>query len=425
MPFPPRCNALGSDQGKLGKVAAGTSRPYSIAADVLSHPPICLDVAFFLGSLSTISGLSSSLRYTSETVRRHFKTPFIYSAVGGLKSGFMGVRMKMSSQECQMLPKIQTSGSKPSGNIQLVEADNRLYAFTELVDNVQKCYALQQYDVGDSTWKPCNFRRYGELDVFVRLDSFLYVFGKSQRDSPDWPLVVDRYDCGSGTADSLPAMPTPRTGAAVVTVDARYIYVLGGHEIAADGFQPLATVERYDTKLNMWESLPPMLHPRRVCKAVVVNGQVHVIGGLGSHGPVAIPEAYDPVTKRWTALEPMPTPRSAVQLVEHRGQLYAFGGTDANGAQTMAVERFDAHSNSWSTLPDVGCDRDVASKHLGVSVLTCYGRLYTLYTEASFHWPEPQVVLRRYHEERGPDVACYRLFSCSSHICAAVVSECE
>lgn len=69
-------------------------------------------------------------------------------------------------------------------------------------------------------------------------------------------------------------MTTGRTCFALAAVN-DFIYAIGGllDEI------PLASVERYDLKGNVWESVSPMLLPRVSAAVAVLNGNIVVVGG--------------------------------------------------------------------------------------------------------------------------------------------------
>lgn len=92
----------------------------------------------------------------------------------------------------------------------------------------------------------------------------------------------------------------------------------------------VGTVEAYDIASRRWTARSPMPTPRVFAAAAVLDGKVHVFGGLDAAGrALDSAEVYDPATDRWNTLPPMGMARSrlAAAVLGGRGILIA-GGMD-------------------------------------------------------------------------------------------------
>lgn len=69
-------------------------------------------------------------------------------------------------------------------------------------------------------------------------------------------------------------MPTGRTLLAMVAAHG-FIYAIGGESDDS----PLATVERFDARRNLWKKMRSMSIPRSAAAVAVLNGNIVVIGG--------------------------------------------------------------------------------------------------------------------------------------------------
>lgn len=61
----------------------------------------------------------------------------------------------------------------------------------------------------------------------------------------------------------------------------------------------MRSVERLDTKVNHWSSVPSMKHPRSNFTVAVVEDMILVIGGYSQGVTVDTVEAFDVNTERW------------------------------------------------------------------------------------------------------------------------------
>ncbi len=91
----------------------------------------------------------------------------------------------------------------------------------------------------------------------------------------------------------------------------------------------------------------------------VLDGKLYVVGGWSdqSNSEVNTVERYNPRTGIWETLTPMPSPRQDPQVAALNGLLYVLGGDDLNGTVSR-MEVYDPETDSWSSA---------ASPYFGVS----------------------------------------------------------
>lgn len=201
---------------------------------------------------------------------------------------------------------------------------------------------------------------------------------------------------GSAPARARPALewttrapaPTPRTEAVAVVLDGE-IYLIGGYAPPA---VTVPIVEIYDPERDEWRPGPPLPVPVNHAAAAVVGDTIYVFGGflgyaLGSQfSAVAGPTdgAFALRDGAWERVASMPAARAAGGAAAVGGKVYVVGGvlSDGSNAQTMLV--YDTRRDTWKELDGPSFPR----QHLGVtaaggSVLALGGRIDLLNSNLS------------------------------------------
>lgn len=168
---------------------------------------------------------------------------------------------------------------------------------------------------------------------------------------------VERYDPASDSWERVADLPVGLDHVMAVSHD-EIVYVLGGYlsyaNIASD------RVFRYDAARNTWQEVARMPQPRGEGGAAVLNGLIHVAGGLTPGGDPSPVFAYDPAKDAWRHVTDLPKPRGHLVLVAYRGHLCAIGGRDA----TQRSDCFNPTTGEWKTDHPV---RPVTDWRLGPS----------------------------------------------------------
>ena len=82
--------------------------------------------------------------------------------------------------------------------------------------------------------------------------------------------------------------------------------------------------------------------------------RLYSIGGTGTTNAASAIERYEANSNSWTTLAPMPAGRiGATASYDGHGHIIVFGGTDAaTAAQTLSVFSYDLAANSWTQMAD-------------------------------------------------------------------------
>lgn len=86
----------------------------------------------------------------------------------------------------------------------------------------------------------------------------------------------------------------------------QFIYVVGGF----DGTRQLASVERYDTENQIWDSVASIKIARSALSLTVLDGKLYAMGGFDGHTFLNIVEFYDPNHDKWEDSTPLTSGRS-------------------------------------------------------------------------------------------------------------------
>jgi N-acetylneuraminic acid mutarotase len=252
--------------------------------------------------------------------------------------------------------------------------------------------AVHVYDVAKNSWVdaapwptpsayPCGAAANGKLYI---------VGGPSGADRR--VSVVECYDPASNSWRRLSDLPGPRSHS-VAVAKGDSIYVLGGFgrldesDTGPRGMD-LDDVAIFNTRTERWSKGPKLPKPMHGMSAAVVNGSIHVFGGLteqvqhwkldgdswirraelpfdvvkmaaGAVGNRAViigggenqseSAIYDPAMDKWTVGPKTSVPRFLSQAVGVGESLFALGGvvTDARGRSQTKLERFDAAKMRW------------------------------------------------------------------------------
>ena len=120
-----------------------------------------------------------------------------------------------------------------------------------------------------------------------------------------------------------------RASTSVAASDGRYVYAVGGRELASDKNSP--ALERYDPGSDRWTKLPDMPTASGSVSAAVVGGRLITAGGETPTDVSAAVQAFDLTKQTWSTLPRMHTARHGVALAALGDSLYAIGGATAPG----------------------------------------------------------------------------------------------
>jgi hypothetical protein len=168
---------------------------------------------------------------------------------------------------------------------------------------------------------------------------------------------VSTYTVVKGDSWSkIAPLQRPRGAAAAVVLTGQ-IHVLGGASAPTEERASVGWHEVYDPKSDQWARKKALPGARDHVGCVAYNGRIHIIGGRFNtfEYNTDLHHVYVPDKDTWELLAPLPTARSGHGLVVHRGRFYAMGGEggiiNRPGQQTVfgQMESYDPATNTWQS----------------------------------------------------------------------------
>ena len=148
--------------------------------------------------------------------------------------------------------------------------------------------SAELYNPATNTWQtvaPLSRTRSGHKATLL-LDGTVLIIGG---DSGTGSTTAERYNPQTNTWTSAATLGAYRVGFAATQLLGGDVLVTGG---AGTDQKPLATAMRYDWQNNSWQPFASLATPRVYHGAILVNGQVLAIGGLGTAAQ-STAERYD------------------------------------------------------------------------------------------------------------------------------------
>lgn len=153
--------------------------------------------------------------------------------------------------------------------------------------------------------------------------------------------AVRVYDPAADAWRARQALPVARHHTAAAALDDGTLMVAGGAEGARDW---VAQSDVWLQDGEGWREGPAMPEPRLGHQMVTVDGLVYVVGGEGRSAQTLIFEDGS-----WRTGAALPEPRGHVSLVVVDDEIWAIGGR--NGAATDQVDIYDPEADSWRAGP--------------------------------------------------------------------------
>ena len=167
------------------------------------------------------------------------------------------------------------------------------------------------------------------------------------------------YDAASDTWTSLGTVPMPPSHAGMARdIEHGMLYFVGGLQGAYPGVTT-GEVWSYDMNRNAWAQLPGLPLPLAAGCAVIVGGQLHYFGGIGSHDrDTNLPVHYVLTLgdEHWKKAADFPTPRDHMTALALDRKIYVFGGEighDKYHLQQTLAHVYDPAKDAWTRLADM------------------------------------------------------------------------
>ena len=209
------------------------------------------------------------------------------------------------------------------------------------------------------------------------------------------------YDATRDVWTVLNPLPEARHHVAVSVVE-DYLYGIGGFAGGFPNWEAQSAVFVYDFNTEEWAESTPLPEPRGEHTAVVIDGNIYVVGGrfketpdaanFNDHFDTASLIVFDPTTEEWSPAPDMPTARNSHAAAVIEGKMYVVGGRQfveqENGeyanVNVASLEAYDPEAESWETLAPL------PQAAGGITAAAVEGKLYVFGGE---QWvPEPMVI---------------------------------
>lgn len=150
-------------------------------------------------------------------------------------------------------------------------------------------------------------------------------------------------------------LPVPRTQAGAFTHAGR-VWLVGGTDYSP--VRPRADAFAYPLELTLIDggpvgpTLPPMPRPRRAFGSAVLDGRLHLVGGMGpGFAAVLHHDVLDLASGTWGTAAAPRTARIGARLVAADRALWLLGGSAQDDDDiARRVERYDPATNEWQTV---------------------------------------------------------------------------
>ncbi|HKP52229.1 MAG TPA: kelch repeat-containing protein [Chloroflexia bacterium] len=173
--------------------------------------------------------------------------------------------------------------------------------------------------------------------------SSLYSFGGSINTQVFDASYV--YSSATNTWTAIADLPSPRTGAGVVS-DGTTIYIVNGSDTVSGDLNSLFS---YDPVADSYTSLSVSPHDTIFQAAAYLDGIIYRISGLSGSSPSATVDQYDISSDTWSAAAPLPQAVSFPMAAAFNGYVYVAGGL--NGAtESLKTYRYDPATDTWDDL---------------------------------------------------------------------------
>lgn len=208
-------------------------------------------------------------------------------------------------------------------------------------------------------------------------------------------LAIWSYNLASNRWAKGSMMNTPRCLYAWASSNNYLAYFAGG--ITPSG-EILQSVEQYNPESGLWQLLPFMNKPRKLCSGCFLDDKFYVVGGENLSETLSCAEIYDPVSKQWTLLPNMlprsdfpPSLTGAPPLIAVvKNELYLLE------AESHLLKVYMKNSHSWKVLGEspvkaVVSGWGIAFRALGEQLLVIGGARTSDFEDGMYVcMPDPQ-----------------------------------
>ncbi|KAM6947483.1 kelch repeat and BTB domain-containing protein 12 isoform 1-T2 [Lycodopsis pacificus] len=232
---------------------------------------------------------------------------------------------------------------------------------------------IYRYKVeAQGSWECLTSAEYRDSYALGSLGDTLYLLGGQMKLKNQFLITncVERWSLQGGPWRSAAPLPIPLAYHSVVRMKDR-LYVMGGrtpqsYRMDDEPDRLSNRLLEYDPNRNKWTELGPMKLSKYRCSAVVHNGEIFVMGGIGCEGLdrgqsrrcLDAVEIYNPDGNYWRDGPPLPSPQLSLRTNASNagvvgGKIYVCGyykGADRHDDITKDILVLDPWENRWTVV---------------------------------------------------------------------------
>ncbi|XP_008407047.1 kelch repeat and BTB domain-containing protein 12 [Poecilia reticulata] len=232
---------------------------------------------------------------------------------------------------------------------------------------------IYRYKVeAQGSWEPLTSAEYRDSYALGSLGDTLYLLGGQMKLKNQFLITncVERWSLQGGPWRSAAPLPLPLAYHSVVRIK-DCLYVLGGrtpqsYRMDDEPDRLSNRLLEYNPNTNKWTELAPMKYSKYRCSALVLNGEIFVIGGIGCEGMdrgqsrhcLSAVEIYNPDGDYWKDGPPLPCPQLSLRTNASNagvvgGKIYVCGyykGADRHDDITKDILELDPWENRWTVV---------------------------------------------------------------------------
>ncbi|CAN9511786.1 unnamed protein product [Ophioblennius macclurei] len=222
------------------------------------------------------------------------------------------------------------------------------------------------------SWERITSAEYRDSYALGTLGDTLYLLGGQMKLKNQFLITncVERWSLHGGPWRSAAPLPMPLAHHSVVQMKDR-LYVIGGrtpqsYRMDDEPDRLSNRLLEYDPNTNKWTELGPMKYSKYRCSAVVLNGEIYVMGGIGCDGVdrgqsrhcLDAVEIYNPDGDYWRAGPSLPCCQLSLRTNASNagvvaGKIYVCGyykGADRHDVITKDILELDPWDNRWTVV---------------------------------------------------------------------------
>lgn len=243
---------------------------------------------------------------------------------------------------------------------------------------------VEMLDRENMCWRNCTAMQTSRMYFGAGvLNNFLYVFGGHNLDYKAL-CETEMYDRLRDSWLTVASLKQPRRNNGGCMFSDR-LFCVGGF----DGFNVLDSVETYDARMKNWIQIAPMNTARSSPMIASQNGLLYALGGTSGERLRSV-ERYDPRMNKWESLPgSLLKVRSAGAACSYNNELYMIGGIDSLHSIHNSLETWNSKLQASRYLMEAPLQlMDTSLTCCGESLLLTGGQNTTVTDNTFFYKPE-------------------------------------